>query len=353
MNDVTQPAGVDPELVDVPVLARWMADRGLPSGPFELVEPLSGGTQNVMLRLRRGGEQYVLRRPPRHLRRRSNDALLREMSVLDALADTAVPAPRVIASCPDPAVLGGAVFYLMEYVDGFNPSLTLPDPHAGDPAMRHAMGLHAATAAATLGEVDHVAVGLGDVGHPAGFLDRQVERWMSELKSYTALDGYPGPDIPGITRVADWLERNRPTAWRPGLMHGDFHLANIMYSYDGPRVAAIIDWEMATVGDPLLDLGWLLATWPDPNGAAGTIGIGALAAAGGLPTRAELVDRYGALSGLDLSHITWYEVLACFKLGIVLEGTHARACAGKAPVETGDRLHAHALALFDRAHALL
>lgn len=349
---MNQPDVVDRSVVDFAVLARWMDERGLPGGAFEDVRRLAGGTQNVMLAFRRGGRSYVLRRPPEHLRRKSNDALVREMRVLAALADTPVPAPGFIAGCPDPEVLGGAVFYLMEEVDGFNPSVTLPSPHADDAAVRHQMGLNAAAAIATLGEVDHVAAGLGDVGHPEGFLERQVGRWLSELETYSQLDGYPGPDIPGVDRVADWLERNRPRTWRPGLMHGDFHLANIMFRYDGPEVAAIIDWEMVTVGDPLLDLGWLLATWPGDDG--GTISGGSpLAEAGGLPSRKEVVDWYADRSSRDVSAATWYDVLACFKLGIVLEGSNARADAGLAPREIGDRLHAHTLNLFDRALSLI
>ena len=135
-------------------------------------------------------------------------------------------------------------------------------------------------------------------------------------------------------------------------MHGDYHFANVMYAYDGPRLAAIVDWEMCTFGDPLLDLGWLLATWPDPArpGAAPAAG---LAAAGGLPAPAEVVARYARGTTRDLSAMNWYAVLACFKLGIVLEGTNARACAGKAPRAVGDLLHATTLGLFARAEALI
>jgi aminoglycoside phosphotransferase (APT) family kinase protein len=177
-----------------------------------------------------------------------------------------------------------------------------------------------------------------------------VGRWTAELESYNALEGYPGPEIPGLERVAAWLEANRPVSWRPGIMHGDFHLANLMYAFDGPRLAAIVDWEMCTIGDPLLDLGWLLATWPDGEGRdlAGPIG-----AAGGLPEARELVARYAERSDRDLAAIGWYVVLACFKLGIVLEGTHARAFAGKAPKDVGDLLHSITLNLFQRAHAVM
>lgn len=131
-------------------------------------------------------------------------------------------------------------------------------------------------------------------------------------------------------------------------MHGDYHLANLMYRPDGPGVAAVVDWEMCTVGDPLLDLGWLLATWPGDDGI--DVG-GGLAEAGGLPTESALISYYGQRSSRDLAAVPWYVVLACFKLGIILEGTYARACAGKAPRDVGDRLHSTALPLFTRTQA--
>ncbi|WP_338742884.1 phosphotransferase family protein [Actinomadura luteofluorescens] len=351
-----QPEQIDRALVDFDVLAGWLEARGLPGGPFEDVERLAGGTQNTLVRFRRGGRDYVLRRGPGHLRAKTNEVLRREARVLGALDGTDVPAPRLIAACPDETVMGGAVFYLMTPVDGFNASVTLPELHARDASVRREMGLNAARALAALGAVDHEAVGLGDFGKPEGFLERQVGRWMSELDSYGTLDGYPGPDIPGLHDVARWLEERRPRTWRPGIMHGDYHLANLMYSFDGPEVAAIVDWEMSTIGDPLLDLGWLLATWPDRADQSAAL-AGPLGAAGGLPTAEELVEVYAeradAVDGRDLSSITWYAVLACFKLGIVLEGTHARAFAGKAPRETGDLLHSITLGLFTRAHGFI
>lgn len=130
-------------------------------------------------------------------------------------------------------------------------------------------------------------------------------------------------------------------------MHGDFHLANVLAASDTPRIAAVIDWELCTIGDPLLDLGWLLATWPED--AEPTVPDFAIGPWDGFPTREELTAHYADRSDRDLSALPWYEVLACFKLGILLEGTHARACAGQADKATGDRLHATTLRLFDRA----
>ncbi|GAA2413026.1 phosphotransferase family protein [Actinomadura vinacea] len=351
-----QPGNIERALVDFAVLDAWMAEQELPGGPVEEVEPLGGGTQNVLIGFRRGGRGYVLRRGPRHLRTRTNDVLRREARVLTALDGTDVPAPRVIAACTDENVMHGAVFYLMTPVEGFNASVALPEPHASDPAIRHAMGLNAARALSALAAVDHEAVGLADFGRPEGFLERQVGRWMSELEGYGSLNGYPGPEIPGLHKVATWLEANRPALWRPGIMHGDYHLANLMFALDGPDVAAIVDWEMCTIGDPLLDLGWLLATWPHHGDESAAL-AGPLGAAGGLPGPGELVTAYAAredaTAGRDLSSIIWYAVLACFKLGIVLEGTHARAFAGKAAKETGDLLHSITLGLFRRAEAFI
>jgi aminoglycoside phosphotransferase (APT) family kinase protein len=339
------------EHVDLTAVAEWMSEQGLGEGPLEDVASVTGGTQNVMLRFTRSSRPYVLRRGPRHLRARSNSVILRETKVLAALSDSDVPHPHLIATCDDPSVLGDAVFYLMEPVDGFNAGEGLPPLHAGDPSVRFGMGLSMADALAKLGAVDHVAVGLADFGKPEGFLERQVPRWLSELDSYSEYDGYPGPEIPGIGQVAGWLEANRPTKWTPGIMHGDYHAANVMFSRTGPEVVAIVDWEMCTIGDPLLDLGWLLATWRQPDGTA--VFSHALGSQDGLASIDDLFQRYAANTTRDLSHITWYTVLACFKLGIVIEGTLARAFAGKAEKAVGDQLHAATVHLFERALRLI
>ncbi|WP_233608635.1 phosphotransferase family protein [Nocardia stercoris] len=350
MSEV-QPAGIDPAVVDFRAVAAWMDGHDLPGGAIEAVTPLGGGTQNVMLHFRRGGRDYVLRRGPKHLRPKSNEVIGREARLLGALTGTSVPAPRVIAACTDDAVIG-AVFYLMEPVDGFNPQNELPPAYQADAGFRREMGLSAVEAIARLGALDYQALGLADYGKPDGFLERQVPRWLAELESYNGFEGYPGPDIPGLDTIADWLERNRPAQWRPGIMHGDCHLANIMFRYDAPRVAALVDWEMSTIGDPLLDLGWQIATRPEPGMTLSAL-LGPLGAADGLPTPREMVAHYGRFTDRDLGAVTWYTVLACFKLGIVLEGTHARAIAGKAPKQTGDFLHAITLELFQRAHKLV
>lgn len=328
--------------VDLDALTSWMDDRGLGSGPLTSVTELAGGTQNVLVRFDRDGRGYVLRRPPLHKRHNSDETMRREARVLAALAGSDVPHPGLIAAEDGLDVLGAA-FYLMEPIDGFNPGQGLPEPHAGDAAVRHAMGLSMMDAIAALASVDHVAVGLGDLGKLDGWLERQVPRWQSQLDSYSELDGYPGPDIPGLEQVAAWLENNRPTSMEPGIMHGDFHFSNVLVRRDGPELAAIVDWELCTTGDPLLDLGHALATWP--GAGAGAVGAGI----SDLPSKTELVSHYAARTGRDVTDVDWFHVLAAYRLGIILEGTHARAFAGKAPKAIGDVLHATTVGLFQRA----
>jgi aminoglycoside phosphotransferase (APT) family kinase protein len=335
--------------VDLRAVEAWMVRTGLGKGPIEKAEPLLGGTQNVMARIVQEGREYVLRRGPLHPRAGSNASILREQRVLRALAGTAVPHPRWIAGCDDPEILDGAVFYLMEPVDGFNAGIELPAPFAEDGALRRQMGLSMIDALAELGAVDHVEVGLADFGKPEGFLERQVPRWRRELESYRSLGG--GDGLPGIAEIGRWLERKRPAEYVPGIMHGDYHSANVLFSRETSTVAAIIDWEMCTIGAPLLDLGWLLATWRLP-GAPGVFG-GPFLRSDGLAAPADLTERYARRSGRDLSELAWYTVLACYKLAIILEGTDVRARAGLADPRTGAELHTTSLLLVDRAHALM
>jgi aminoglycoside phosphotransferase (APT) family kinase protein len=334
------------EGVDLEILDAWMDEQGLPAGEIGVVDRLTGGTQNILLRFERGGRHYVLRRPPIHKRTNSDETMRREARVLGALKGTDVQHPGLIAACPDEALIGAA-FYLMEPVDGFNATAGLPELHEGDPDIRRGMGFAMAEGIASLGAVDYLAVGLEGFGRPEGFLERQVSRWQHQLESYGEMKGYPGPEIPGVDRIAVWLGANRPDHFEPGILHGDFHIANVMFSFDGPELAAIVDWELATVGDPLLDLGALVASWPNDEGKT-PLG-NTLGQLGGLPTANELIEHYLERSSRSLDSIDWYVVLACYRLGIILEGTHARACAGRADKQVGDLLHAATVGLFERA----
>ena len=317
------------DLVDLTALAGWMDTKGLGRGPLENAGLLGGGTQNILLRFDRAGRAYVLRRGPVSLRASSNETMRREMRLLAALAGSAVPHPGFIAGCPEENVIGVS-FYLMEPVDGFNATVALHDYHRADPKVRHAMGLSLADGISALAAVDYQAVGLAGYGKIENFLERQVPRWRSHLASYQPFENWPGPSgLPNVDKVSAWLEANRPPMSAPGIIHGDYHLANVMFENASPKLAAIIDWELSTLGDPLLDLGWVLATWPEPEGPEPQ-DIAAVLPWDGFPRPGELIERYRSRSSRDLTNIRWYAVLACFKLAIIIEGTYARACAGQA-----------------------
>jgi aminoglycoside phosphotransferase (APT) family kinase protein len=337
-------------LVDIDRLAAWMSERGVGSGPIEDVAPLGGGTQNVLLQFSYGGRRLVLRRPPPKPRPESNETMRREARLLAALASTKVPHPTVVASCSEEAPLGAA-FYVMEAIDGFNALTGIPAPHASDPLLRHRMGMALVDGIAALGQVDYQAVGLKDFGKPENFIGRQVARWRKQLDDYRQYSNWPGAaDLPGIDAIAAFLERNQDVEYRPGLIHGDYHIGNVLFRWDSPEIGAIIDWELATVGDPLLDLGWLLSTWPGSDGFLEPI---CFEPVDGFPSAEELIARYASQTDRDMSSINWFIILACFKFAVIVEGTFARSCAGLDPKETGLRLHATARKLLRRATALL
>lgn len=337
------------ELVDLDRLSAWMDEQQLESGSLKDAVRLTGGTQNLLLRFKRGGRYFVLRRPSVELREVGGKTIAREARMLAALAGSPVPHAALIAACDDESILG-AKFYLMEPVDGFNPNSAagLPLPHAGDRDMRKRMGLAMVDALLCLHELDYQAIGLDDFGRPGNFHQRQVSRWLHQLESVAGYSGWPGADsLPGLDRLALWLNDNCPQSFSPGILHGDYHLSNVMFSRTGSDLKAVVDWELATIGDPLLDLAWLVVTWPEASGrGAGTIEVHPWE---GFPTADELVARYADGSSRSFEFFTWYLVLAAFKLGIFLEVSYARACAGKSSMEHGRKHHASALRLFEGA----
>lgn len=326
---------------DQAALQRWVREQDL-GAEISDVEPLTGGTQNIVVRLHVDGRPMVLRRPPLHPRPTSDKTMLREIAVLRTLAGTRVPHPRFIAGCDDLDVLG-VVFYLMEEVDGFNPGNEMAPAYVRDAGMRHDVGPSYAASLAELGNVAWEGSELAAIKRPGSFLARQVPQFLRLLESYRH-DHYD-PESLAVADLAEWLEANRPPDSAPGIMHGDAHLNNVLLRRDRPELAAFIDWEMCTVGDPLLDLGWLLVCWPtDPD----PINAGSqLAELGGLAGRAELVDAYLAAGGRKSTELHWYVALACFKLGIVIEGTWSRYLVGLADREAGERLHSSAQNLID------
>lgn len=338
--------------IDYEALARWMHGHGLGSGPVSEQTLLAGGTQNLIVRYRYGGREFVLRKAAPTAYANGNDTMRREAQVLAALAGTAVPHARLIAACAGDEVLGGA-FYLMEPVDGFNVGMGMPEPHASQPAWRRAMGFALVDGLAALRQVDYLAAGLADFGNPEGFLQRQVGRWRSQLESYARYESWPGmAALPQVDDVGRWLDQHMPQSFQPGIQHGDYHIKNVLFCNDSPALAAIIDWELSTIGDPMIDLGWLLATWREQGEADHGSPI-AIEPWEGFPSAGELVAYYGERTGADISNAHWYGVFACYKLALLLEGTFARACAGKADASLGSCFHNNACNLLQRAARLI
>jgi aminoglycoside phosphotransferase (APT) family kinase protein len=241
----------------------------------------------------------------------------------------------------------------MEPIAGFCATQDLPDPVRADPSIQANMGFAMVDAALALGAVDHVAVGLADFGKTENYLERQVSRWRTQLESYRLHDRWDGEaDMAGVDEVGKWLDTHRPASFTPGIVHGDYHLANVMFAPDGRRLAAIIDWELSSLGDPLLDLGWMLATWPNPDGSDSGSGLAA-PGCDALPAPQALLERYAAGTPRDLSHFEWYRVLACYKLAILQEGSYARASVGKADPQMGREQHARAIAMIARARTFI
>jgi aminoglycoside phosphotransferase (APT) family kinase protein len=311
--------GDEAKTLDEGALARWLDTLDLPGrgAPIEQ-RYLSSGSQNEIFEIRRGDLHGALRIPPATAPASRDDGILREWRIIEALDGTDVPHTAAIALCADPSVLG-RTFYLMGFVDGWSPIGTegWVEPFASDPALRPGLAFELIDGIAELSKVDWQARGLGDLGRPDGFHDRQVDRWLRFL------DRIRGRDLPGLDEASAWLRAHRPIDFVPGIMHGDYQFANVMFRHGAPaRLAAIVDWEMGTVGDPKLDLGWVIHSWPDdPAEGSG----GSFVDLAGMPTRDALLAHFVEASGRQVDDIDYYVVLAKWKLAIVLEQGFQRA----------------------------
>jgi len=308
-------------VIDLHRLGRWMDDQGLPGqgAPIEH-RIVSGGTQNEIYEISRGDLRCAMRIPPPSAPADRDAGILREWRIIEALAGTGVPCPGAVALCADPSVLGRP-FYLMGFVDGWSPMDRpgWPAPFDADPAARQGLAYQMAEGIALLSTVDWRAKGLHDLGRPDGFHERQVDRWTAFL------DRIKGRELPGFDVAAGWLRAHRPLDYIPGLMHGDYQLANVMFGHGAPpRLAAIVDWEMGTVGDPKLDLAWMVQSWPDDTTAPATSFPG-YADLSGMPPRSALLTRYAEVSGRQVDDIDYYLILARWKFAVVLEQGYQRA----------------------------
>ncbi|QEC50552.1 phosphotransferase family protein [Baekduia soli] len=313
--------GARAPLVVLEPLRRFLDARGLGEGGITL-RPVGDGHSNVTYLVARGELRLVLRRPPRPPLPPSAHDVLREARVMRALAGTEVPVPRVLATCEDPSVLG-APFVVMEHVAG--PVVTTDMPATmDDAAARHAAGEALVDALAALGRVDWRAVGLEGLGRPDGYLERQLSRfsglWERNRTRPLAL----------VDDVARWLRDRCPVGGPATIVHGDFRLGNVILAPGPPlRIAAVLDWELSTIGDPLADLGYLLALWMEPGDPTlGAFEQGGLTRRPGFATRAQLAVRYEEQTGTPAAGIAFYEVLALWKLAVLMEGNVRRAQAG-------------------------
>jgi aminoglycoside phosphotransferase (APT) family kinase protein len=308
-------------VIDTARLAEWMDGESLPGeGEPLAAEFLSGGTQNVIYRIRRGEHDCVLRMPPPDAPRDRDKGILREWRIIEALDGTEVPHTAAVGVCPDASILGRP-FYLMGFVDGWSPMELdhgrWPAPFDTDMTARGQLAYQLAEGIALLSKVDWKATGLHDLGRPDGFHERQVDRWTGFF------DRIKGREIDGLAEATDWLRAHKPLDFIPGLMHGDYQFANVMYRHGLPaQLAAIVDWEMGTVGDPKLDLGWMVQSWPEDTAAPSAMSYVDMR---GMPSRTEVVDHYAKVSGRQVDDLDYYLVLAKWKLAIVLEQGFQRA----------------------------
>lgn len=309
-------------MIDTARLATWMDEQDLPGkgAPLE-ARFLSGGTQNEIYEITRGDESCVIRLPPAGAPADRDNGIMREWRIIQALDGTDVPHTSAIAACADTSVLGRS-FYLMGFVDGWSPMdhrHGWPAPFDTDLEERAGLAYQLAEGIGLLSKIDWKAKGLHDLGRPDGFHDRQVDRWTRFF------DRIKGREVEGLDVATKWLQNNRPLDYIPGLMHGDYQFANVMFEHGKPaKLAALIDWEMGTVGDPKLDLAWMVQSWPEDMNSK-EAAEASYVDLRGMPTRSQLVDHYAEVSGRQVDDLDYYLVLAKWKLAIVLEQGFQRA----------------------------
>ena len=303
-------------MIDFDRLAAWMDDSGLPGKGEPIAHTfLSGGSQNEIYEIRRGDERCVIRIPPPTAPANRDDGILREWRIIEALDGTDVPHTPAVAMCEDQSVLGRA-FYLMGLVEGWSPmdmGDSWPAPFETDLDARAGLAYQLVEGTALLSKVDWQAKGLDGLGRPDGFHERQVDRWTAFLERIK------GRELAGFDEAAAWLRAHRPLDYIPGIMHGDYQFANVMYQHGAPaRLAAIVDWEMGTVGDPKLDLAWVVQSWPEDTSAREASESGYVDMRG-MPSRDQVLAHYSEVSGRQVDDIDYYIVLAKWKLAVVLE----------------------------------
>jgi aminoglycoside phosphotransferase (APT) family kinase protein len=316
-------SGAEEPLVDAVALGRFLDRRLSGEGPFE-VERHQAGHSNETFFIRRSGHEWVLRRPPLGAFLPTAHDVGREYRVLSALRDTPVRTPQPLVSCEDDSVIG-APFYVMERIEGVVVRDELPEWATEEERGR--IGEELVDALAELHAVDWTSVDLEGWGKLTGYLERQLKRWGGQLALTMPLTR----PLPDLEKVGAWLGENLPESPPSTIVHGDYKLDNVVLDAKAPaHIAGILDWEMSTIGDPIADLGYMLSFWREPGDDADRLLSEQLEITRmpGFPTREELVERYADRTGRHVGDVTWYEVLATWKLAILLEGSYARHLSG-------------------------
>jgi aminoglycoside phosphotransferase (APT) family kinase protein len=324
-------------------LEAFLDANGLGAGPLE-AEPVGEGHSNVTYLVRRAGGTWVLRRPPRPPLPPSAHDVLREARLLTAVQSTAARVPEVLATCDDEAVIG-APFYVMERVDGHVMTSEVPPALAGE---TRRIGEELVDGLVEVHAVDWRACGLEGYGKPTGYLDRQLRRFGGLWEHNRTRE------LPVLDKLTTWLAEHRPESPEATIVHGDYRLGNTMFAPEAPaRLVAIFDWELATIGDPLADVGYLVATWSQHDDPDDPLrGLSAATRRPGFPTREQLIARYEERSGRSMSDVRWYMTLALWKSAVFLEGSYKRRLAGTTEDAFFDRLETGVPAMAERAWAI-
>jgi aminoglycoside phosphotransferase (APT) family kinase protein len=311
-----------PPLLILEPLRRFLDERGLGSGEI-VAAPIGEGHSNVTYLITRDGLEAVLRRPPRPPLPPSAHDVLREARLLRALQDTPARVPAVLAVCDDQVTIGSP-FYVMQYIEGEVMVGSIP-PYLDVPEQRRDVAWDLIEALAEIHAVDWRAVGLEGFGKPTGYLERQLRRFLGLWEINKTRE------IPAVERVGSWLADNLPESGPATIVHGDFRLGNTIYAPHAPaHLEAVLDWEMATIGDPLADVGYLCMMWTEPGDPEGGLreALGAITRREGFPTRAQLIERYEQRTGRSMRDLRWYTTLAVWKSVVFMEGNYKRAVAG-------------------------
>jgi aminoglycoside phosphotransferase (APT) family kinase protein len=318
--------------IDADGLKRFIREKHLGDASGLQTENISFGHSNEVHLVHFDGRWWVLRRPPRGPLLPTAHDVLREYRVLKALQETPVPVPRVYASCDDNGYIG-APFFLMEYMrgkvirSGLIPSAE--QSFADTPAKRRAVSEGVVDLLIALQSVDWRAAGLEGFGRPDGYIERQLRRWIDQLERTLPLTR----PLSVMAKIQQWLKAHIPQPQPSTIVHGDFKLDNVMWDIGGatPRVIALFDWEMSTIGDPLADLGWMVTYWADPSdGEMRRSVVSSMESAPGYYRRHEMVELYERKSGRAMRDFAFYEIFSLFKLAIILEGSYSRYLSGQA-----------------------